>query len=73
MEKIKQYLNKEDKMKTGLNKPINVIWGQCSDQLQSSIKYLDDYEAREDTIDIVWLLKNYCVRQLELILLVIRI
>ena len=58
MEKIKRYLNREDKVKTSLNKLFNVIWGHCSDQLQSSIKYLDDYEAKEDAKSIVWLLKE---------------
>jgi len=41
---------------SSLNKLYNIIWGQCSEQLQATVKFLDDYDTKEEGRDIVWLL-----------------
>ena len=38
-ERIRLYIMKEDKLKSGMVKLYNVIWGQCSEQLQSVINF----------------------------------
>ncbi len=43
-------------MKSSLNKLYNIIWGQCSDQLQATVKFMDDYNTKDEGKDIVWLL-----------------
>jgi len=55
-ERIKRYVVKEDELKSSLKKVYNIIWGQCSDQLQATVKFLDDYNTKEEEKDIVWLL-----------------
>ena len=56
MEEYKRFRTKQDQVTVSMKKLYNVIWGQCSDQLQSAIKYLDDYELKECNKDISWLL-----------------
>jgi hypothetical protein len=56
LERIKRYMDKEDKLKAALNKLYSTIWGQCSDQLQAALKYLNDFESKNDDKDIAWLL-----------------
>ena len=55
-ERIKRHIVKEDELKSSLNKLYNIIWSQCSDQLQATVKFLDDYNTKEEGKDIVWLL-----------------
>jgi len=38
---------------SSLNKLYNIIWGQCSEQLQATVKFLDDYDTKEEGRDIV--------------------
>ena len=56
LEKLKRYMVKTDEMLTNKRKLYDVIWGQCSEQLQAVIKYLDDYDNRENAKDITWLM-----------------
>ena len=58
MEKLKRYMIKTDELLTNQRKLYDVIWGQCSDQLQEVIKYLDDYEDKETKKDIPWLMEQ---------------
>ena len=50
-ERIKRYVVKEDELKSSLNKLYNIIWGQCSDQLQATVKFLNDYNTKEEGKD----------------------
>jgi hypothetical protein len=56
LERIKRYMDKEDKLNVALSKLYSTIWGQCSDQLQAALKYLNDFENKNDDKDIAWLL-----------------
>jgi hypothetical protein len=52
LEHIKQYMDKEDKLNAALSQLYSTIWGQCSDQLQAALKYLNDFETKNDDKDI---------------------
>ena len=52
IERIKQYMDKEDKIKVALSKLYSTIWEQYSDQLQAALKYLNDYENKYNDKDI---------------------
>ena len=58
MEKMKRFMNKQDDLNISLKKLHSATWGQCSEQLKSSIEHLDDFDAKNGDKDIVWLLKE---------------
>jgi len=45
-ERIKMYIARESQLDENVTKLYNVIWGQCTDQLQSAIKYQSQYEEK---------------------------
>ena len=53
-----RYTKLEDEHKDNLKKLYSIIWGQCSDQLQSAIKYVKDFDLKNNAKDIVWLLRE---------------
>ena len=52
IERSKQYMDKENKIKVVLSKLYSTIWEQYSDQLQAALKYLNDYENKYNDKDI---------------------
>ena len=57
-ERIKMYIARESQLEENVTKLYNIIWGQCTDQLQSAIKYQSDYEKKSKEKDVLWLLKK---------------
>ena len=55
MRKLDRYLSKEDELKDNLSKLYSIIWGQYSDQLQAEIKYVQNFESKNNAKDINWL------------------
>jgi len=45
--KIKRYVVNEDELMNSLKKIYNIIWGQCREQLQATVKCLNDYDTKK--------------------------
>ena len=57
-ERIKIYIAREPQLKQNVTKLYNVVWGQCTDQLQSAINYQSNYEEKSKEKDVLWLLEK---------------
>ena len=58
MKKLDRYLSIEDELKECFSKLYSIIWGQCSNQLQAAIKYVQHFESKNNSKDINWLLNE---------------
>ena len=57
-EKLKIYAKKTDALEQNLIAVHTIIWGQASPTVQTKIKSVKEYEAKADTYDCLWLLKQ---------------
>jgi hypothetical protein len=53
---MKLYHTRTDKLRSNLNSLYSVIWGQCSENLKTKFRSLDEYKKSTHTDDCVWLL-----------------
>ena len=58
IKKCERYEQKKDELITHTSSLYDVLWGQCSPQLQSTIKYNEQFETKDEERDIVWLMKE---------------
>ena len=56
-EMFKWYLNRLEQVRTNLKALYSLVWGQCTDALQSVVQTQTDFEAKSRSHDSVWLLK----------------
>lgn len=54
--RIKQYLNRERKLRGNIHKLYPIILGQCTQVLMSTLKGDPEYEAKSEIFDVLWLL-----------------
>jgi len=52
------YIARESQLDENVTKLYNVIWGQCTDQLQSEKKYQSQYEEKSKKKDVLSLLEK---------------
>ena len=80
-EEVKEYVLRKRNMMANVNKIFAIIWGQCTDSLQSAIRLHPEYEDKSSAFDGVWLMgrieeniaglsvrKNNCVQLREKLL-----
>ena len=56
-EQIKLYVTRESNLRRNMEKTFGIIWGQCSNSLQSNVKGQDEFDEAYDTLDTLWLVK----------------
>ena len=57
-EEIKLFVVRQTNLRRNIEKSFGLIWGQCSTQLQATIKGLTAYSDKYDDLDILWLIKE---------------
>ena len=57
-EEIKLFVVRQTNLRRNIEKSFGLIWGQCSTQLQATIKGLIAYSDKYDDLDILWLIKE---------------
>ena len=57
-QRYKMYISREMQLEDNLSKAYSLVWGQCTNALQSVIKGLDDYDEKLDDYDVIWLLTS---------------
>ena len=55
--KIDAYVKREEQMEDNLKTLYSILWNQCSKQVKIQVKTADDYDARSESCDSLWLLK----------------
>jgi hypothetical protein len=55
---MKEYSDRRKNLRSNLHTLYSVIWGQCSENVKTKIRSLDDYESKTQTDDCVWLLQE---------------
>ena len=56
-ERVKRYIEKEETLEEGKKKLFLLLWGQCTDIMQTEIRSLQDYEKMSKAYDPIELLK----------------
>ena len=44
------------KTKKKIDKVYGLVWGECTEEIQTEVKYLDDYDAKYGESNIIWIL-----------------
>ena len=57
-QRYKMYISRELQLEDNLSKAYSLVWGQCTNALQSVIKGLDGYDEKSDDYDVIWLLTS---------------
>ena len=57
-QRYKMYILRESQLEDNLSKAYSLVWGQCTNALQSVIKGLDNYDEKSDDYDVIWLLTS---------------
>ena len=57
-EEIKLFVVRQTNLRRNMEKSFGLIWGQCSTQLQATIKGITAYSDKYDDLDILWLIKE---------------
>ena len=57
-EEIKLYVKQRSMIRSNIKKVFALIWGQCSEPLQTLVKNKTKYKENEKKKDVVWLLKG---------------
>ena len=57
-EKIRMYVKAEAAIEASMKSLYDLIWGQCSDELQATVRLHDKFEEKSNEFDGVWLLKR---------------
>ena len=55
---MKTYIKRTDLMESNLRSIYAIVWGQCSQMMQSKLVSLDDYSTKSNECDCIWLLKE---------------
>ena len=55
---MKTYMKRVDMMESNLRGVYAIVWGQCSQMMQSKLESLDNYETKSTSCDCIWLLKE---------------
>ena len=55
-EKVKEYVSRKRNIMANVNNIFAIIWGQCTDSLQSVIQLHPEFEEKLSTLDGVWLM-----------------
>jgi hypothetical protein len=55
---MKTYMKRVDLLESNTRAIYAIVWGQCSPMMQSKLESLEDYEARSDTCDCIWLIQE---------------
>ena len=58
LKEIKEYMRRERLVKVTVHKVFGLVWGQCSEGLQSSVQLNSEYKKKTTAYDGVWLLKE---------------
>ena len=56
--KIKLYCQREQDMMSSLDRIFALVWGQCSQGLTSALKHTKDFQGKQDSCDVIWLLQQ---------------
>ena len=57
-QRYKMYILRESQLEDNLSKAYSLVWGQCTNALQSVIKGLNNYNEKSDDYDVIWLLTS---------------
>ena len=57
-EMVKLYVKQHALIRSNIKKVYALIWGQCSEPLQTLVRNNDEYKEKEKKKDVVWLLKQ---------------
>jgi hypothetical protein len=55
---MKNYMKRVDLLESNTRAIYAIVWGQCSPMMQSKLESLDDFEARSEECDCIWLQKE---------------
>jgi hypothetical protein len=55
---MKRYMKQVDLLESNARAIYAIVWGQCSPMMQSKLKLLENYEARSDACDCIWLIQE---------------
>lgn len=55
---MKSYLKRVDLMESNTRAIYAIVWGQCSPMMRSKLESLDDFGAKSDDCECIWLLKE---------------
>ena len=56
--KIKLYFQREQDMTSSLDRIFALVWVQCSQGLTSALKHTKDFQGKQDSCDVIWLLQQ---------------
>ena len=57
-EEVKQFVQRKMNLRRNIEKSFGLVWGQCSNGLQTYIKGLYSYETQAKIFDLLWLLRE---------------
>jgi len=57
-EEVKQFVQRKMNMRRNVEKSYGLVWGQCSNGLQTYIKGLSSYDTQARIFDLLWLLRE---------------
>ena len=57
-EEVKQFVQRKMNLRRNMEKSYSLVWGQCSNGLQTYLKGLYSYETRAKIFDLLWLLRE---------------
>ena len=57
-QRYKMYILCESPLEDNMSKAYSLVWGQCTNALQSLIKGLDNYDEKSNDYDVIWLLTS---------------
>ncbi len=57
-EEVKQFVQRKMNLRRNMEKSYGLVWGQCSNGLQTYIKGLFSYETQAKIFDVLWLIRE---------------
>ena len=57
-QRCKMYILRESQLEDNISKAYSLVWGQCTNALQSVVKGLDNYDEKSDDYNVIWLLTS---------------
>ena len=57
-QRYKMYILRESQLEDNISKAYSLVWGQCTNALQSVVKGLDNYDEKSDDYNVIWLLTS---------------